>query len=79
MRSPLSGLRFGLLVTSGDGEAESGYEAVRQSYRHIVSYLGADNVGESYFPHCGPEAAEFRRDPERKRQAAAFGAKLAAK
>ncbi len=78
MQSPLSGLRFALLVTSGDGEANSGYDAVLQSYRHIVGYFGAANVGESYFPHCGPEAAEFRRDPERKRQAAAFGAAIAA-
>ena len=64
MQSPLSGLRFALLVTSGDGEANSGYDAVLQSYRHIVGYFGAANVGESYFPHCGPEAAEFRREAD---------------
>ncbi len=76
--SPLDGMRFALLVTSGGGEADSGVKALRMSYRYIVDYFHGKHCGELYFPDCDAQGGGLENDIDMPSQARIFGKQLAA-
>ena len=77
-QSPLIGMRFALLVTSGGNEADSGVKALRMSYRYLVDYFQGKHCGELYFPDCDAHGGGLEIDIDMPAAARQFGRQLAA-
>ncbi len=77
IRSPLKGKVFALIATSGNGEADSGYKPMLQTYRKIAEYFRGTNAGELYFPFCDALRGGLANDVEMPAKAKAFGKMLA--